>query len=200
MDHFRTYLQEKEAYQNTLFCWDDFEVGRDHVHYQGKIAAKIIFCEGIEALNSTFFDWLPFTLVKGELLFVETDTEIHRIFNRGVFMIPTEKERCCKVGSTYDHQDLSKTVTAKGREKIIDLLDNLYRRPYKIIGQRAGIRPATKDRRPFVGMHPQYKHIGIFNGLGTKGVSLAPYFASQFARYLENGHDMEREVNINRFF
>ena len=68
----------------------------------------------------------------------------------------------------------------------------------KVVAQQAGIRPSTKDRRPFIGIHPTQPAIGIFGGMGTKGVSLAPYLAEQFARHLLDGEDLEPEANISR--
>jgi hypothetical protein len=41
--------------------------------------------------------------------------------------------------------------------------------------------------------------LGVFNGLGSKGVSLAPYFAEQFVDFLVNKKELDPEVNINRF-
>jgi glycine oxidase len=39
----------------------------------------------------------------------------------------------------------------------------------------------------------------IFNGLGTKGVSLAPYFSDILVRQLENGVPLTKEVDVTRF-
>ena len=46
-----------------------------------------------------------------------------------------------------------------------------------LLEKKFGIRPASRNRRPFVGLHAKYNKIGILNGLGSKGVSLAPYCA-----------------------
>ena len=64
----------------------------------------------------------------------------------------------------------------------------------------AGLRPTSHDRRPVVGLLPDKPQVGVLNGLGTKGVSLAPYFAHQFAESLINGIEMDREVHIGRYF
>jgi glycine/D-amino acid oxidase-like deaminating enzyme len=39
----------------------------------------------------------------------------------------------------------------------------------------------------------------IFNGLGTKGVSLAPYFSKVLATWLEKGIPVNKEVDIHRY-
>jgi glycine/D-amino acid oxidase-like deaminating enzyme len=68
-----------------------------------------------------------------------------------------------------------------------------------VVAQEWGIRPTTIDRRPIIGCHPLYKNLVIFNGLGTKGVSLAPYFSAQVAQWLEGKGEILKEVNIKRF-
>ena len=63
----------------------------------------------------------------------------------------------------------------------------------------AGIRPTVNDRRPLIGLHPEHRSLGVFNGLGTKGVMLAPFFAKQFAGFLEHALPLNKEVDIARF-
>ena len=72
--------------------------------------------------------------------------------------------------------------------------------PFDTVEQKTGIRPATKDRRPFIGFHPEQKLLGIFNGFGAKGVSLAPYFAEHLAMCMEQKTAIDPEVSINRCF
>jgi glycine/D-amino acid oxidase-like deaminating enzyme len=55
------------------------------------------------------------------------------------------------------------------------------------------------DIRPFLGLHNAYKPLGIFNGLGTKGALLGPYFAHQMACYLLGKGGLDQEVDIKRF-
>jgi glycine/D-amino acid oxidase-like deaminating enzyme len=63
-----------------------------------------------------------------------------------------------------------------------------------------GVRPTIKDRRPVIGFHPAHPQLGYFNGFGTKGVSLAPYFARQMADLLTNTiRAVHPEVDIRRF-
>ena len=89
--------------------------------------------------------------------------------------------------------------TEQGRNDLVEKYQKLMKPDMKILSHRAGVRPATKDRRPFVGMHPELENVGIFNGLGSKGVSLAPYFAKQFVDFLVYDKELSPEVNINRF-
>ena len=43
------------------------------------------------------------------------------------------------------------------------------------------------------------KNVGILNGMGTKGCSLAPYFANQLMQHLINNSSLLPEVDILRF-
>ncbi|MDH5474393.1 MAG: FAD-binding oxidoreductase [Cyclobacteriaceae bacterium] len=194
----RTYFTNKEAVLNEKFDPSGLEIS-DNVIYKNFNAKKIIFCTGIEEKSSTFFDWLPFSLVKGEVLEIIPKDNFNMIYNRGVFIMPRNNEKFL-VGATYDTKDITYDKTEKGRNTLIDKLEIIFKPTYTIQGQRAGIRPATKDRKPFVGMHPELDKVGVFNGLGAKGVTLAPYFANQFADFLVNEKVIDVEANISRYY
>ena len=199
LSSYRKYLVKQGALETTTFKEQDFSFNDRGVRYAGYTAKHIIFCEGPDAVNNTFFNWLPFHPVKGEIIYIESNMPAKSILNRGVFVVPIDGG-LFKVGSTYDHADLTTKPTEKARINIENRLRELIRVPFKVVRQEAGIRPATKDRRPFVGLHPEYKPIGVLNGLGTKGVSLAPYFAKHFVDFLEHGQQLLPEVNVSRYF
>jgi glycine/D-amino acid oxidase-like deaminating enzyme len=71
----------------------------------------------------------------------------------------------------------------------------------EILSQKAGIRPTMHDRKPVIGLLHGNPLIGIFNGLGSRGILLGPYFAKQFADYLSGtSGNLHPEVNISRYF
>ena len=194
----RVLLQREGQYLQEEFDENKLTIETDCIKYNGLESKKIIFCNGQRAVQSELFGWLPFSLVKGEILEVSVPKSPSVIYNRGVFILPKENG-ICRVGATYDRNDLTHNATEKGRKALVDKLNALYKSDYDILDQKVGIRPATLDRRPFVGIHPKYPHVGIFNGLGAKGVSLAPYFSRQFVEELEGEGELDREVNINRY-
>jgi glycine/D-amino acid oxidase-like deaminating enzyme len=63
-------------------------------------------------------------------------------------------------------------------------LTSLLDAPFTVTGQRAGIRPSTKDRRPLMGKHPIDENHFLFNGLGSKGISSAPTLAKEMLDFL----------------
>lgn len=195
---YRAYLEQLDIFETHRFSENLLSMYEDHIQYNGHTARKIIFCDGPEGRKNVYFRWLPFRPVKGEILYIKLKEQLPMIFNRGVFVLPL-KEGLHKVGATYEHKDLSYTTTLKARNYLCEKLKTLLTLPYEIVGQEAGVRPATKDRRPMVGLHPEYKPLGVFNGFGSKGVSLAPYFAHQFSAFLEEEATLEEAIDINRF-
>jgi len=56
------------------------------------------------------------------------------------------------------------------------------------------------DRKPVFGILTDVHQIGIFNGLGSKGVLLGPYFARQLALFLcDPSCSIDPEVSIERY-
>jgi len=82
---------------------------------------------------------------------------------------------------------------------LINKVNTFINCDFKIVEQVAGIRPTVKDRRPLVGQHPEYKNVYLLNGLGTRGVMIAPYVANQLFQYIEHNKPLDPEIDINRF-
>ena len=138
--------------------------------------------------------------MKGEILTIHAPglTEDF-ILNKKVFVLPVGNHRF-KVGSTYDWEDLTEQPTELGKRSIVERLERLINVDYTTENHQAGIRPTMIDRRPVIGFHPVYKNLAVFNGLGTKGVMLAPYFAKEMLIKLTNkNYSVHKEVDINRF-
>ncbi|MBK7816373.1 MAG: FAD-binding oxidoreductase [Sphingobacteriaceae bacterium] len=76
----------------------------------------------------------------------------------------------------------------------------LIKVPYNVLEHKAGVRPSTLDRRPIIGQHPLHKNLFVFNGLGTKGVMLAPYFSKKFVHFYLNKEALDAEVDVKRFY
>lgn len=193
----RGLLKQAGAYQEERFEEAELREPGSGVSYRHITAKKIIYCRGVDDLNSGCFSWLPIKPLKGEMLLV-TMPAVNRIYNRGVYVVPGNAAGTFNVGATYDF-NLTPETTVQGKDELETRLKELVRLPYRIINQNWGIRATTPDRRLLLGPHPVYGNRVIFNGLGTKGVSLAPYFSGQLAAWLEGKGEITPEVNIGRF-
>jgi len=168
-------------------------------NYKGVDYQKVILCQGADAMNNDLFNWLPFSPTKGEILEVTIDNFPNtHIVSKGFFILPKTENRFV-VGSTYELK-IDGGVTEKGLNQLKNKLDGLLKVPYEVVKHKFGIRPTVRDRRPFVGVHPERKNVYIFNGFGTKGVTLSPYFANEFVNYLLNGDTINKEANIERYY
>jgi glycine/D-amino acid oxidase-like deaminating enzyme len=194
----RDLLADKEIYCEAHFDEHSVRVGK-RISWQDIDATHLIFCNGVSALQSKWFSWLPVRPLKGETLTVRMEFQEERIISRGAYVVPSLDPGIFVVGSTYDREPFSVGVTAEGRARMLQHLEALIRTPVEVLHQNWGIRPTVSDRRPLLGSHPQAGNVIIFNGLGTKGVSLAPYFASTLLDWLEGRGMLPEEVNISRF-
>ena len=194
----RTFLKSKDSYRQEEFDIQKMEVMDESITYSGVVASQIIFCNGTRAMENKYFSWLPFRPLKGETIDVQVKVNPNQIYNRGVYVVPARAAGYCRVGATYNRQPIEGN-SEEGLAELHQKLNELLVLPYETVNQHWGIRPAIDDRRLALGSHPQHKNVLIFNGLGTKGVSLAPYFSGQFVDWIDEKINLDKEVNINRY-
>ena len=103
-----------------------------------------------------------------------------------------------KVGATYTWSDLTLTPSEAGKQELLKKLQDTISVPFEVVKHEAGIRPTTKQRRPFLGRHPEVQQLAVFNGLGTKGASLGPWFASEMCEHLISGKVLNEKVACSK--
>lgn len=109
------------------------------------------------------------------------------------------KENLFWIGSPYEWNYSDTNPTAAFKIKTQLQLQQWLKLPYKILDHWAAERPANVERRPFVGLHPLIPSVAILNGMGTKGCSLAPYFANQLTQHLINNSPINPLADVRRF-
>ena len=199
VDAMHEYLSKRCSFFMDRFEEDELEVSKNLITYRDLRANRIIYCSGYQAKHSRYFGWLPLAPVKGEILHLKLERDFETIYNKSGFIIP-QQNGFYKAGSTYDRNDLSESPTVEGKNEITKKLDALLKMKYQIVNHEAGVRPGTVARRPLIGLHPKHEKMGIFNGMGTKGVSLAPFFSDQFVKSLEDGNNLDEEVDIKKYY
>ena len=189
----------KDHYLEATFEMEDLKLNSNGVEWKNLNAEKIIFCDGVQAMENPFFKALPFAPNKGEALIVDIPGLPNKnIYKNNVSIVPW-KENLFWVGASFEWKYENANPTNSFKEKMISSLDSILTIPYKIVDHIVGIRPANTERRPFVGLHPTYPQIGICNGMGTKGCSLAPYFTLELINHIEMGTAINKEANVERF-
>ena len=161
--------------------------------------SQAIFCEGFHGQQNPLWSSLPFLPAKGELMEIRSDVPSEDyILNKNGFIVPLGS-RHFKVGATYGWKEFTNETTPEALEELTNKLALMGVEDFELVQQKTGIRPATQDRRPFVGFHSE-KEAGIFNGFGSKGVSLMPYFAKQWTDEILGKSTVHPEVSIRRFY
>jgi len=195
----REELKEDGALLEEKFNWDYFEQNDDQIRYQNITAEKIIFCDGVSGVENPYFNMLPWSKDKGEALIASIpglprDT----IFRQGINIVPWADDLFW-IGASHDWKFTDLSPGSQFRKQVEDHLNYWLKLPYEIVDHLVAQRPANLERKPFVGLHPKYNTIGILNGMGSKGCSMAPYFAHQFTHHLINGSPILPDVDVKRF-
>ncbi len=201
LEGIREYLQQRGSYRAQYVDLSEVKIAGNGIRVGDIIARRVICCEGYKAMHNPWFDWLPFTPAKGEILSLRFEQTLpQKMINAGRWLMPRTNGEY-RLGATYEHEHLNETVTEQARQTLLAALPKILLEPgnYKVTGQQAGVRPATQDRQPFIGLHHEQPRIGIFNGFGSKGSLLIPWHAKRFAEVLEGNERIPEACDIKRF-
>ncbi len=199
LDDYRNHLISKELFSVSNFKYDDILFKENTVIYHNLEVRHIVFCEGYGIKRNPFFKELPLQEAKGELLTIYApELAIDFVLKSSVFILPLGNN-LFKIGATFNWEDKTSAPTEEGKQELLEKLNKILNVPYKVVDHVAGIRPTVKDRRPLIGVHPKYPQLAILNGLGTRGVMIAPTVAQELFNYLENDEQLRNEIDIDRF-
>jgi glycine/D-amino acid oxidase-like deaminating enzyme len=196
----RNHLEKNNRILQDDFTISELEINSNGISYKNIIAKKIIFCDGNSSVSNPYFKNLPFVPNKGEAITLEIPgLPAERIYKKGMTLAPLATPGHWWIGSSYQWEFSTALPTDDFYNKTKQLLNQWLKIPFTITGHYAAVRPATLQRRPFVGFHPLYSSIGILNGMGTKGCSLAPYFAKQLVDNILHQKPITPEADIKRY-
>jgi len=199
ISNYRAFLKEEDSLLQEKFDHHKIEFLDKKIKYNNLLSDRIVFCEGFGIKENKFFSYLPMREAKGELITIHApDLRVDHLIKSAVFVLPLGDD-LYKVGATFNWTDKTKIPTKEGRAELESKLNSVINCNYKIVDHTAGIRPTVKDRRPLVGTHPDYKQLSILNGLGTRGVMIAPLMAKKLFQHIEKGVQLEKEISIDRF-
>lgn len=166
--------------------------------WQGKYYEAIIDARGWQLAQSRWWQWLPLRPNKGEVWQIHWQGPSTFIPNRQVYLVETAREQW-RVGATYTHEFTDLRPTQASYASLDADLRELISGDFQILLQETGVRPASADRRPLLGKHPNWDRLFVLSGLGSKGVSLAPWCVRQLADHILDGAALPEVVDIARF-
>jgi glycine/D-amino acid oxidase-like deaminating enzyme len=198
VDSYKQFLINQNAYLEDTFDYSGLVIEKEFISYQNIKAKHIVFAEGFGMLLNPFFNKLPLDGTKGELLLIKAlNLNLDVIMKSSIFVLPIGND-LYKVGATYNWEDKTNIPTEAAKKELIDNLKELITCDFEVIEHYAGVRPTVKDRRPLVGTHPVHKNLHVLNGLGTRGVMLAPAMASSLFNHIENQIPLDKNIDILR--
>lgn len=199
LERYWLHLNEQGVFFRERFEYDKLDILPEGVTYKSHQAGKIIFCEGFGLKKNPHFSFLPLYGNKGEYIIIKAPAlKLQVAVKSSVFILPLG-EGLYKVGATYNNKDTSEAPTREARETLLGKLAAMITCDFEVVDQVAGIRPATKDRKPVVGQHPEHSQLYCCNGFGSRGVLIAPCIAKEMAAHLEEGRPLDPEINLTRF-
>lgn len=197
----RQHLQALGCYRQARFDYADLVLA-PRLQWQELQPAAVVFCEGHWGRQNPWFGRLPFQPAKGQILTCDSPPPCTgQILNFGHWLIPLA-ERRFKLGATFEPgvEDIAPTEQAERQllHSLAQVAPNLA--SVRVVERQAGIRPATLDKQPFIGPHPRYANLHIFNGFGAKGSLAIPGYANDFAAYLQGRAELPAESRIQRYY
>ena len=196
---YRRYLSANNSFVNQPFDFDLLEFNNGIVSYKNYKAKHIVFATGYGLKCNPLFNHLPLQGTKGELLIIESpQLKLAAILKSSVFILPLGDDRYY-VGATYNWKDKTNQPTPEAKAQLLSKLDQLIEVDYKVVDHITGIRPTVIDRRPLLGRHHNHSNAYVFNGMGTRGVLVAPTLSKQLFDFIEYNHPLDEEVSIARF-
>lgn len=168
--------------------------------YQHISCKRIIFCDGATIQERNISTSIPLAPTKGEALILKIKgLPSSYVYKNKLTLLPLAETDYWWVGSSYEWAFEHTRPTSLFKEQTVLALEKWLAIPFEVIEQRAAVRMGTMERRPLVGFDSPEKKWGLLNGMGTKGCSLAPYFASQLVENMIQGSAIDPEANCTRF-
>lgn len=196
---YRKHLENKNLLRFERFDYAVLKLGKQLVNYKNITTKQIVFCEGFGVKKNPYFKNVPLQEAKGELLTIHSpELKIDFLLKSSIYIMPLGNHYY-KVGATFNWTDKTLLPTEEGKNELLTKLRKVITADFEIVDQTAGIRPTVKDRRPILGKHKKHKQLAILNGLGTRGVMLAPKMAIKLFEHLENNRSIDKEISISRF-
>lgn len=198
---FKNWLIQEQCWCDEIFDYNALVFQNDQWIYQSKISANhVVFAEGVHVENNPYFNFINLKPANGDVLTVKIpDLKIDFILKKNIFISPIGND-LYHVGATYNWDNLVWETSASAREFLEQKLQQIIPYSYEVVGQVAGVRPASRDRRPIIGEHPNYKNLWCYNGLGAKGLLLAPQISKWLVNKIFNNQDFPMDIDIKRYY
>ena len=182
----RNYLLTGEHLLKKAFNFIQLESHENGFIYEHIHAKHLIFCQGYTGIENPFFPNLPFVPTKGQIMKVIMQSFTSEAIVQKNGILSPQQDGSFLMGATYEWNFEHDEPDESGKMELIEKLQQMVDDQYTVIQHTAAIRPTTKDRKPLLGRSEKHPNAYILNGLGTKGVLMAPYLAKEILQMVYN--------------
>ncbi len=192
---FHSFLNTNNLLLNEYFAHKELIIHQEKIEYKNIKASFIIFCEGVQATSNFLFPALPFTRNRGEVLLLSIpELSQDYVYDLGIRLVP-KGNGIFWCGSNHKWQFDNLLPDAEWRKGVESILHKNLKIPFEILEHIVAERPTTAGQKVIAAVHKEHQNIGIFNGLGTKGYAIAPYYATQLLQHM---NIITAEIHSNR--
>ncbi len=192
LDSFRSFLESKGKYREKTYnskVDDEFQT------------SNFIDCRGVGAIEDLVKHNLKIQSDHGEVLTLKSNIKTKNMcVNRVKWLLP-RGNHTYKLGATYKWDVVKSQPTEEGRDELLTgikpIISSEVFDHFEITNQETGLRPASKDRRPYAGKMNENTY--ILNGFGTRGVLIGPATAAHLVRFIFEDKELPKEINIARY-
>ncbi|AHC15757.1 NAD(P)/FAD-dependent oxidoreductase [Salinispira pacifica] len=149
-------------------------------------------------------DQLPYYPVKGEVLTLSLpELESSSMISAGLIIQPDERPGIYHAGASYLRDFNDPEYREEGRDWLLQVLSQILplssrELESRIIHARAGVRPSSRDRMAYAGPLPSFPRQYVLNGLGTRGVMLAPGLAGRLTDHIFGNTSLDNRFHPRR--
>ncbi len=179
INSFRRWLGNNKLLIPELFDYTSLQINSDSFQYNGMQFRNIVFCEGYRAAANPFFNEniIP---CKGDIISIATGgATITSIIKKNAFYMLPAGDGLKKVGATFkwhnNNEALDETDLQQLEQAATSMLDGV---PFRTISHQSAIRATTPGQQVIARAHSSVNNMFMLNGLGTKGILLAPGYAA----------------------
>lgn len=201
IEHLRAGLRAEGRWIDRACVASDLVVTRDLVRWSaGDVAAKsLVLAGGAADIDHPFAEIAHLKPVKGELVVFEADglDRSAAYLSRHYFAPMANGQWVC--GATQVRGDSNQRESAAARADLKRTMERMLAVPWETIEQRVGTRTMTPDMHPVVGPIREGSNVFLFQGLGSRGFSLAPWLADALATHMTDDSPLPEVVVPSRF-
>lgn len=222
-----SYLHQRQSFFNAhINLHSDVIATQDGFEFPSlKIQSQYLcLALGAAPCPTNLFPSIPLHPARGDILEILLPTPLNSlaqysptppldsVIHRDAWLVPLANNSFL-LGATYDRHSLDPTTDSTAgllaRRELLNRINRWFTTPCSspsnhmidessIQYHRAAVRPASYDRHPLIGPHPNNTNLLCFNGLGSKGSLMAPKLASILWDSILNRTPIPKNLHWNR--